>query len=144
MTPKAVGAAAVIQDGDGRVLLVKHSYGRLNWELPGGAAEANESMVETALREVREETGLAVVARHTAHVYYDSSEDFLHFVFLCERVEASAEPRPDLAEITTSGFWPVDRLPRPISTFTVQRIQDALTGKPQPLPTVFHGREWLE
>jgi 8-oxo-dGTP pyrophosphatase MutT (NUDIX family) len=144
MTPKLMGSAAVILDTAGRVLMVKHSYGRLNWELPGGAAEANESPVETALREVREETGLEVVAKYTANVYYDTAEDFVHFVFVCDRVDASAEPRPDLAEITACGFWPVDRLPRPISTFTVQRIKDALTGKSWPLPTLFHGREWLE
>jgi 8-oxo-dGTP diphosphatase len=141
---KAMGSAAVILDAAGRVLLVKHSYGRLNWELPGGAAEANESPVETALREVREETGLEVVAKHSANVYYDATEDFVHFVFVCERADPFAEPRPDLAEITACHFWPIDQLPRPISTFTIQRIRDAVTGEPSPLPIVFRGREWLE
>lgn len=37
---KNVGAAAFIVDGEGRVLLVKHTYGRLNWELPGGGGAA--------------------------------------------------------------------------------------------------------
>lgn len=47
MTSKRIGAAAVIVDDGGRVLLVKHSYGRLNWELPGGGAEVNESAEES-------------------------------------------------------------------------------------------------
>ncbi len=51
---KRLGAASVILNNQGWVLLVKHSYGRLNWELPGGVAEVDESIVETALREVRE------------------------------------------------------------------------------------------
>jgi 8-oxo-dGTP diphosphatase len=93
---------------------------------------------------VREETGLEVVAEHTANVYYDATEDFVHFVFVCERVYASAKPQPDLAEITACDFWPIDQLPRPISTFTIQRIQDAVTGEPSPLQIVYRGREWLE
>src|SRR5688500_810850 len=39
MIGKKLGAAAVILDTLGRVLLVKHTYGPLNWELPGGGAE---------------------------------------------------------------------------------------------------------
>ena len=31
---KNLGAAAAIFDEHGRVLLVKQSYGRMNWELP--------------------------------------------------------------------------------------------------------------
>jgi 8-oxo-dGTP pyrophosphatase MutT (NUDIX family) len=60
---KLLGSAAVIPDDQGRVLLVKHSYGRLNWEIPGGLAELHESATENALREVREETGLEVEAQ---------------------------------------------------------------------------------
>jgi 8-oxo-dGTP diphosphatase len=51
MTPHR-GSAAVILNDAGHVLLVKHTYGRLNWELPGGGAEPNESMMATAVREV--------------------------------------------------------------------------------------------
>lgn len=36
IVPKLTGAAAVIVDSDGKILLVKHSYGKNNWELPGG------------------------------------------------------------------------------------------------------------
>ena len=53
---KSIGSAAVIVGRDGKILLVKHAYGALNWELPGGAAEADESPIETAVREVKEET----------------------------------------------------------------------------------------
>ena len=37
---KKLGAAAAIFDEHEQVLLVKQSYGRLNWELPGGGEEA--------------------------------------------------------------------------------------------------------
>ena len=138
------GSAAFILNADRHVLLVKHSYGALNWELPGGASEADESPVDTALRETREETGLQVVARHLTGIYHDSSTDLLHFVFWCEPQESEMNPMPDRQEITECRFWPPDALPRPISDWTVRRIEDALSGVTGPLPTRIGPRQWLE
>ncbi len=56
-THAALGAACVVFDGAGRVLLVHHTYGRRNWELPGGGSEPGEAPDETATRELLEETG---------------------------------------------------------------------------------------
>lgn len=141
---KNVGAAAFITDTEGRVLLVKHTYGRLNWELPGGAGEVGESPVETAVREVREETGLLVIARHATGVYYTPDNEMCHFVFWCERIEEGSLPSPDQEEISECGFWPVNALPRPISDWTVRRIQDAVAGNRLALPLVVGPRVWLE
>ena len=49
----AFGAALVIFDSAGRVLLVHHTYGPLNWELPGGVAEPGEDPASAARRELR-------------------------------------------------------------------------------------------
>ncbi len=141
---KSVGAAAFITDAEGKVLLVKHTYGRLNWELPGGGGEPNESPVETAVREVREETGLIVVARHATGCYYTPENDMLHFVFACEREEADALPTPNCAEISACGFWPLEALPRPISDWTLRRIQEAAAGTKFGLPVSIGARVWLE
>ncbi len=59
-----VDAAAVIFNHQKHVLLVKHNYGPMNWELPGGGAEAGESITETARREVREEISLQLASAH--------------------------------------------------------------------------------
>lgn len=143
MAKKFLGAAAVIFNKDGQVLLVKHNYGRLNWELPGGGAEDRESIVETALREVREETGLQVAARQTTGIYYEAQDDMLHFVFLCQPLDADALPQANPDEITECAYWSPDALPRPISDFTVRRIQDAVTGPGMPLPAMIPPRQWL-
>lgn len=58
--PPALGAAVVIRDDAKRVLLVRHSYGRLNWEVPGGGSEPGESAAQTAVREAQEELGVHV------------------------------------------------------------------------------------
>ena len=57
----AVGAVVVDR---GRVLLVRRGKEPLkgHWSLPGGALELGESLEEGLVREVREETGLAVEA----------------------------------------------------------------------------------
>jgi 8-oxo-dGTP pyrophosphatase MutT (NUDIX family) len=143
---RLLGAAAVILDEAGQMLLVKHSYGMLNWELPGGGAERDESPVETALREVREETGLTVVAERLTGVYYDPTHplgEFVHFVFLCRR-ESAQTPHAMPPEIVDCTFWPPDQLPRPISDFTVQRILDVLAPPGPLLPQTVGPRRWLE
>jgi len=137
-------ASAAIFDAAARILLVKHTYGRLNWELPGGAAEAHESPVETVVRNVREETGLDIDVRSLTGRYYEPAEDLVHFVFRCEARGEDARPSPDLEEISECGHWSLDDLPRPISDFTVRRIRDAANGVGLPLPGLVGPREWLE
>jgi len=139
-----MGAAAVILDGQCRVLLVRHNYGRLNWELPGGMAEPGESILDTALREVREETGLAVVPQRLTGIYYEPHEDFHHFVFLCRRLDETRQITLDPAETTDVGHCDPSIFPRPISDFTVRRIHDALAGDPHVLPVAIAPRRWLE
>ncbi|MCC7370752.1 MAG: NUDIX domain-containing protein [Chloroflexi bacterium] len=142
---KLLGSAAVIFDEQGRVLLVKHSYGRLNRELPGGRGEESESIAATAVQEVREETGLEVRAEALTGIYYQPWQDMHHFVFRCVRENPAATPRPDAHEITDCGYWPPEDLPRPISDFTVRRIGDALSGASSSiLPVAVTPPQWLE
>jgi len=141
---KNVGAAAFITDDHDRILLVHHTYGELNWELPGGIGELNETPAETAVREVFEETGLTVVAREMTGYYYTSENDKLHFVYRCEKAQASAVLLPDGAEVSECAYWPQDALPRPISDWTIRRIQDAISGGSFGLPTIIGPRVWLK
>jgi ADP-ribose pyrophosphatase YjhB (NUDIX family) len=56
-----VGVGAVIVH-EGRVLLVQrgHEPAKGKWSIPGGLIELGESLSDAVVREVREETGLAV------------------------------------------------------------------------------------
>ncbi len=54
---KRVGADVLFRDEAGRILLVDPTY-KPDWDLPGGMAEANESPLAAAIREVREELGI--------------------------------------------------------------------------------------
>jgi len=57
---------AVINDDRGRLLLIKrgHEPGLGLWSLPGGRVEPGESDAQALIRELREETGLAVAPGH--------------------------------------------------------------------------------
>jgi 8-oxo-dGTP pyrophosphatase MutT (NUDIX family) len=55
-TPVAFGACALLDDREGRVLLVRHSY-RPGWHLPGGGIGAGEPPADGIVRELKEEVG---------------------------------------------------------------------------------------
>ncbi len=81
--PDVAGVAVLLRDGEGRLLLVRHSYGPRAWAIPGGGMGAGEDPAEAARREIREElscelAGLEALhafeedlsgAPHTAHVF---------------------------------------------------------------------------
>jgi len=143
---RGTAVAAAILDDRGHVLLVKHSYGPLNWELPGGAAELDETPTQTALRELREETGLAAVAERLTGIYYERmspGREVLHFVFHCRAEAGAPPPVPTSPEVTQCAYWPLDALPRPISDFTLRRIRDAVDGVPGLLPVPIGARQIL-
>ena len=139
---RRLGAAAAVFDERGRVLLVKHTYGPLNWELPGGTSEPEESVIGTALRELREETGVDAVAESLTGIYWNPEDDVHNFVFRC-RVDDGGDPVPTSPEISECAFWDTADLPRPISDFTVRRVVDAVSKSPQPLPITVPDRTIL-
>ncbi|MEK4700170.1 NUDIX domain-containing protein [Solibacillus sp. FSL R7-0668] len=86
-----VTGGALIKDTKGRILLQKRSdYG--DWGLPGGAMEPGESIEETMIREVREETGISVEAYDFLSVYtgermmykYPDGNEVVFVMFLFE------------------------------------------------------------
>ncbi len=56
MSARSSSTGVLFRDAQGRVLLVEPSY-KPNWEIPGGAVEADESPWATATRELIEELG---------------------------------------------------------------------------------------
>ena len=81
---KRMAAGVLFRDGSDRVLLVEPTY-KPNWEIPGGAVEADESPWATAAREVAEELGVVRPVGRPLVVDYvrpqDSRPEGVVFVF---------------------------------------------------------------
>jgi 8-oxo-dGTP diphosphatase len=101
-----VGVGAVVIDG-GRVLLVRRGTEPLKgeWSLPGGALELGETLEEGAVREVFEESGLAVKTLGLVEVLDRISKEeagnriLYHYVlvdFLCRVVGGSLAAASDV------------------------------------------------
>ncbi|MEP6984348.1 MAG: NUDIX domain-containing protein, partial [Chloroflexota bacterium] len=63
------GCSAFILDPMGERVLLTRRTDNGRWCLPGGAMEAGESLAETCIREVREETGLEVRILRLVGIY---------------------------------------------------------------------------
>jgi 8-oxo-dGTP pyrophosphatase MutT (NUDIX family) len=61
MSPRIVSCGIVLLDPDGRVLLA-HATETTHWDIPKGQGEDGEAPHVTALREMVEETGIALEA----------------------------------------------------------------------------------
>jgi 8-oxo-dGTP pyrophosphatase MutT (NUDIX family) len=86
-----VSVKGVIQN-EGRVLLARND--RDEWELPGGQLEAGESPEECVVREVLEESGLAVMAGPLidCHVFdVTPGKSVLILAYGCDLISAATE-----------------------------------------------------
>lgn len=96
-----LGGSCLVRDEKGRVLLVRHSY-RKGWALPGGALGWNEDPPETAVRELREEVGLAVDLVGEPLWYFDRSSRRVEVVFWAraERPDEARIASPEISEVS--------------------------------------------
>ena len=92
------GVGVVIIDGQGRILLERRSDNGM-WGLPGGSIEPGESVCDTALREVKEETGLEIRITGLLGVYsepagrivtYPDKGDVAHLVDIALTAEIAS------------------------------------------------------
>jgi 8-oxo-dGTP diphosphatase len=103
-----VGVGAIII-ADGRVVLVKRGHPPLEgkWSIPGGVLEIGETLRKAAVREVLEETGLAVEPGELLGVFERVIPDEqgrmrYHYVlidFLCRLVSGELVAGDDASEV---------------------------------------------
>ncbi|MCX2728949.1 NUDIX domain-containing protein [Saccharopolyspora sp. NFXS83] len=125
---------AVIRNAAGEVLLI-HKVDNDLWALPGGGHDAGESITDTVVREVEEETGLSVEVVRLVGTYtdpnhvmaYTDGEVRQQFSLCFEARWTGGQPREDGSE-TKAVRWvaPTDLDRLNIHTSMRLRIDHAL------------------
>jgi 8-oxo-dGTP diphosphatase len=125
--PRFVVVALVfVRQGDA-ILLVRQSYGRQYWSLPGGMMEYGESIDQAAVREVKEETGLDIHLTRVVGIYSKPAENAIAVTFEGETVGGVLECAAE--DVVEAGFFPLDQLPEPIREHLVERVADYREGR---------------
>ena len=123
-----LGARTMVVDGK-NVLLIKHTYTK-GWLFPGGGVEAGDSALQTAKRELLEETGYKVEGNGEFLSLYhnaDASRRDHVALFVFKNFE-QARPFTPNAEIAEMGWFAIDNLPGDTSDATKHRIAEYFGG----------------
>lgn len=130
MRPLTVGVRCAVEQADGRILLVRHTY-REGWFLPGGGVEKGETLEAAILRELWEEVGVRPGERpNIFHAYSNFREYKSDHVILFRLKSFSIEPNPNM-EIAESDFFDLAALPKDTSPATRRRLME-LRGEASP------------
>ena len=116
---------AVIRDAE--ILLIQREDFEV-WGLPGGESESGETLVQAAVREVFEETGLTVRLTHLVGLYIKPRwpGDSVSAIFAAEIV--GGELLQSTPEAIAMGFFSLATLPKQLIWWYRRPIEDALEG----------------
>ncbi len=123
LNPTPAAGAMVVREGS--ILLVKRSieprFG--DWCIPAGFMEWTEHPAQTAVRELREETGYSIRVHKIFDIFFGMDDPRTHAVlilYLAEIIGGEMRPGDDASEVE---FFHFDNLPKNIA---FQAHRDAL------------------
>lgn len=124
-----LGVRGMVIDGDGRVLLIRHTYVP-GWHLPGGGVETGETMLAALTRELREEGNIELTGAPVLHgVYFNKQASRRDHValFVVRDFRQNGTHKPNF-EIAECEFFARDKLPEGTTKGTHARIAEVLDG----------------
>jgi ADP-ribose pyrophosphatase YjhB (NUDIX family) len=124
-TRLAVNVAVV--DASNRVLLTRREDFEV-WCLPGGTVDEHESLAAAAVREVSEETGLAVQLTRLVGIYSRPKLGGYHTLALFAAEPRGGSLRIDPQEVVEAEWFAAEQLPNDLLWGQRERIFDALSG----------------
>ena len=118
----------VLKNEATEVLLVRHGYAP-GWLLPGGGVERGEALVQSAIRELREEAGIVAEEEPVLHGIFLNDAQFIGDHVACFVVRRFREAGFTAnSEIAEARFFPVGALPDGTTPGTRRRIAEVLEG----------------
>ena len=124
--PTKSGVKCVLVERD-RVLLVRHTYGRRSWDLPGGALKRGESPLSGARREMGEELGIEDAQWRELGVVRATMNHRRDTVHCFEARLASPEVTIELGELAVARWFDRDKLPDDLAPY-VEPVMATLTA----------------
>ncbi len=124
-----LGTRTLILDSDNRVLLVKHTYAP-GWLFPGGGVERGETIFQSAVREIREESGIIAGEEPVLKGICLNDANFAgdHIAILVVRKFSQSPWMPTL-EISHAQFFSVNQLPYDTTGGTRRRLAEILENR---------------
>jgi 8-oxo-dGTP diphosphatase len=101
--------AAIIFDEQGRILLFKHTYRKLEWGIPAGGLEYGEQPEQAIIREFFEETGMTIVAEKLLLAESSREDHNIALIYLCKIVSGTFK---ESLEISEMKYFDVNDLPQ--------------------------------
>lgn len=131
------GVAVIILNEENQVLLQKRADVGL-WGIPSGHVEIGETVSETAIREVKEETNLDIEIKKLIGVYSDpNSQVFVypsgkvvHFITTCFLAKITGgELRCNSDESLEIKFFEIQNLPHDLLKMHPRWLKDTLANR---------------
>jgi len=123
-----LGVRGAAVDGEGRVLLVKHTYLE-GWWLPGGGVDRGETTQAAVIRELREEAGLIVRGEPRLLSVHSNERFFPGDHVLVFRMDAfDVTERTSHGEIAEIGWFHPHALPEDATRATRARLAEIFGG----------------
>ncbi len=121
-------AGGVVRNGNGEILFIKRWD---MWDLPKGKREKGETPEQTALREVKEETGiksLKAVGKlaESFHIYYDQPPYYLKHSHWFAMETGQKELTPQTEEEITEAVWLDEKACRKAFAETYRTLREVL------------------
>jgi ADP-ribose pyrophosphatase YjhB (NUDIX family) len=131
LTLISIGTRAILQDEQGRVLLIRRADNGM-WAMPAGSMELGESVLDCLKREVFEETGLIVLEATPIAIYseprfafntaYGDPYQMFAVVFRVDKWQGDLHSKTD--ETVDARFFALDDLPENLHTFYCETLDD--------------------
>jgi len=127
-----LGVRACVVDGEGRVLLVRHSY-TPGWHFPGGGVEVGQTLEDALADELRQEANVELAGAPALVGLYLNARTSRRDHVALYRVDAWRQPAPFVPtrEILECGFFARGTLPEGTTRGTRERLAELFDGRPR-------------